>query len=77
MSSVKITGEMSADQINATAGLVRAYREGDEWMKSWGMWAFFSLLLLLAFRCNDVTLWDLRERHCPKAPLAATEGPSP
>lgn len=73
MSQVRIPANMSAEQISATADLIRARNESrDDWSGSFGMWLFFSIVVLLAFRCKDVTLWSLQARQCSGPSVAAT-----
>jgi len=64
---LKFSGEMTAEQIHAAASLVKAYREPADRLGNFGLWLFFTVIALLAFRCNGVTLWELEPRDCPPA----------
>lgn len=54
---LQLPGDASAEQIEAAADLVRAYNERSELPTTAGPWVFFTVLLLLVFRCNGVSLW--------------------
>ena len=54
---------MTAEQIDASANLVRAYNAKNG-LAHLGLWLFLTVLALLVFRCNGVALW---EPTCPPA----------
>lgn len=63
-----VKSDAAPEKIAAVAGLVRAHNAGAT-ANAIGVTVFACLFLLLAFRCNDVTLWDLNARKCvEKAP---------
>ena len=62
---LNVKGDAQPEQIREAARLVRAYNAGAT-ANAIGVTMFACLFLLLAFRCNDVTLWDLQTRQCVK-----------
>lgn len=60
--NVSIPTDTSAEKMHATAAIMRAHGYAER--MGWGTTLVLVVFLLLVFRCNDVTLWDLKARHC-------------